>query len=218
MRLATWNMQGASHSTENKWNSGVQNLFSSLKLDICCLQECGAVPASAKLVANNYNNVQGLQYYTWGTDRTNKHILFYLADPNGNRCNLAVVSITAPVGGGIVYPAQQPIWRPALGFKVSNTSFVFSFHAISPNGPDAANMLTAINNAVGNAWVTAGDYNREPSTLVTAFNICPPDKNTYSVTKPTKKLDYCTKNFGNAVTGQVINLILSDHFPVGFVV
>ncbi|HVW14156.1 MAG TPA: endonuclease/exonuclease/phosphatase family protein [Mucilaginibacter sp.] len=220
MKLVTWNMQGSSHSTENKWNTGVMNFFGN-GADICCLQECGAVPASARLINPNYNGVVNLQYYTWGTNRTNKHILFYQSDPNGNRCNLAIVSTTPPVGGGLVMPGVAPVWRPALGFQINPANYVFSLHAISPNGPDAANLLAAINNTVGapgNFWVAAGDYNRAPSTLLTPFTVCPPNNNTYSVTAPTAKLDYCSKNFGVPVTGIVQGLILSDHYPMYFTI
>jgi cytolethal distending toxin subunit B len=218
MKLITWNMQGASHSTENKWNTGIMNFFGN-GADMCCLQECGAVPASARLVNLNYNGVANLRYYTWGTDRTDKHILFYQSDPNGNRCNLAIVSRNPPTGGGIVMPAVAPTWRPALGFQIDATHYVFSLHAISPNGADAANLLNAINAAVGahgNFWIAAGDYNRVPSTLVTPFTVCQPNNNTSSVQNPTVKIDYCAKNFVPVVIGVVQGLILSDHYPVFF--
>ncbi|QEC64810.1 endonuclease/exonuclease/phosphatase family protein [Mucilaginibacter ginsenosidivorans] len=176
MKLVTWNMQGASHSTENKWNAGIMNFFGN-GADICCLQECGAVPASARLINPNFAGVANLHYYTWGTNRTNKHILFYQSDPNGNRCNLAVVSTSPPMGGDVVWPVIAPVWRPALGFQIDANHFIFCQHAISPNGPDAAGLLAAINNAVGapgNYWVAGGDYNREPPALMTPFTICPP--------------------------------------------
>ncbi|WP_175470502.1 endonuclease/exonuclease/phosphatase family protein [Pedobacter hartonius] len=216
MKLITWNMQGASHSTENKWNEGVMNFFGSRSADICCLQECGGVPASAQLVNANYGGIVNLQYYTWGTLRSQKHILFYPADPNGNRCNIAIVAKFAPIGSGLVFPAVAPVWRPALGFQIDATNFVFSFHAISPGGPDAANMLTAINNTVGNNWITAGDYNREPPTLLTPYTICPPNNNTYSSTNPTRAIDYCVNNVNSAITGTVLGLYLSDHFSVEY--
>lgn len=216
MKLITWNMQGASHSTENKWNEGVMNFFGSRNADICCLQECGGVPASAQLVNANFGGIINLQYYTWGTLRSQKHILFYLSDPNGNRCNIAVVAKFAPLGASLVYPAVAPVWRPALGFQIDAVNFAFSFHAISPNGPDAANMLNAINAAVGNNWVTAGDYNREPQTLVTPYTICPPNNNTYSSTNPTRAIDYCVNNSNNVIEGTVLGLYLSDHFSVEY--
>lgn len=209
-------MQGASHSTENKWNTGVMNFFGN-GADMCCLQECGAVPASARLINPNFNGVVNLRYYTWGTNRTNKHILFYPSDPNGNRCNLAMVSTNAPTGGGIVVPAVAPVWRPALGFQIDATHYVFSLHAISPNGPDAANLLNAINATVGapgNFWIAAGDYNRASSDLITPFTICPPNNYTYSALNPYVKIDYCVKNFFPPVTGIVQDLYLSDHLPV----
>jgi cytolethal distending toxin subunit B len=220
MNIVTWNMQGSNHSEENKWNYGVKNILTNVA-DLICLQECGSVPLSAKLIDNNFSGVANLMYFTWGTERKNYHILFYPADPNGNRCNLAVVSHNAPAGGCIVYPLIPPIWRPSLGFQMNDSSFLFSIHAISPNGPDVHNLLQEIENTYGNAnrWVVAGDFNRDPGTLVVpnAIKVCPPNNNTYSVNHPIKKLDYCVKNFGFATQGNVLtNLILSDHYPVAF--
>jgi cytolethal distending toxin subunit B len=213
-------MQGANHSTENKWNVGIMNFFSN-GVDICCLQECGSVPGSAVLINPNFNGVANLNYYTWGTERSNKHILFYQSDPNENRCNLAIVSKTAPIGGNVVWPSVAPIWRPALGFKINANSFVFSLHAISPNGPDASNLLAAINGAFGgvdNFWIAAGDFNRTPDNLVTHFDICPPNSNTYSVSFPNSKYDFCVKNFMPGTTIGVVQelILLSDHYPVEF--
>jgi len=221
MNLATWNMQGASYSTENKWDTGVMNFFST-GAEMCCLQECGGVPASAILVDNNFGGVDDLQYYTWGTERTNKHILFYPSDPNGKRCNLAIVAINnlPPVGGEIVYPSVGPVWRPALGYQIDVNNFIFSMHCISPNGADANGLLNEIDIVTagpGNLWVAAGDFNREPGTMAASpFNICPPNNYTYSVNNPNKMIDYGVKNWGPNILGTVQGLIMSDHYPVFF--
>lgn len=91
MIVGTWNMQGSSHSQENKWNEGVMNMMVQLNVDVFCLQECGSVPASANLIQNNFGGIAGLALYSWGgtTTRPFGYILFYPADLNGNRCNLA---------------------------------------------------------------------------------------------------------------------------------
>jgi cytolethal distending toxin subunit B len=221
MNLVTWNMQGASYTTENKWNTGIMNLLNN-GADICCLQECGGVPDSATLINNNFGGIDDLCYYTWGTLRTNKHILFYPADPNGNRCNLAIVSNTniVPADALLIYPTVGPIWRPALGFQLNANNFVFSMHCISPNGPDANGLLNSINAAVGapgNFWIAAGDFNREPGSLLgLPYNISPPNYNTYSVFDPNKKIDYSVNNQIAGLQGTVLELVMSDHYPVIF--
>ena len=218
MIIANWNMQGASHSTENKWNTGVSNLLSN-GADVVCLQECGAVPDSAQLYQANVGGIAGLDMYTWGTTRTLKYILFYPSDPNGNRCNLAIVSKVAPANpttdGILLYPAAPPVWRPVIGMLVNHIG-VFSIHAISPGGNDAPGLLNSVATYMGgNPWTVSGDYNREPGTMVGAGVICPPDQNTFSVRNPSSKYDYMIKSGGGSVIGQVVtSLILSDHFPV----
>lgn len=222
MNIVNWNMQGASHSTENKWNTGVSNLLSS-GADVCSLQECGGVPASAQLIQANVAGIAGLDMYTWGTQRTLKYILFYPADPNGNRCNLAVVTKSAianpNTNGVLLYPAAAPIWRPVIGMSINGIG-VFSIHAISPGGNDAPGLLNSVAGYMGaNAWTVSGDYNRDPSTMGGTGIVCPPNQNTYSVTNPQSKLDYMIKSGGGAVYGQVItSLILSDHYPVLYTV
>lgn len=217
MIIANWNMQGASHSTENKWNTGVSNLLRTA--DVICLQECGAVPASAQLIFANVNGIAGLDMYTWGTARTLKYILFYPSDPNGNRCNLAVVSniaILNPANDGyLLFPAAAPIWRPVIGLDINGIG-VFTIHAISPGGNDAPGLLNSVAGFMGaNPWTVSGDYNRDPNSLAGTGIVCPPDQNTYSVYNPQSRLDFLIKSGGGAIIGQVINnLILSDHYPV----
>ena len=214
MIIATWNMQGASHSTENKWNSGVLNLLSS-GAQICCLQECGDKPRSAVLRQQNYCGIPGLNLYTWGTERYPKWILFYPADSKGNRCNLAIASNAAPTEGFLVAPAVQPIWRPTIGMTLDGTVF-FTLHAISPGGPDAPALVNAAFGA-GGSVIVAGDYNRAPGTMGGGAQVvCPPNGPTYPSTRPESYYDYVIKNFGDATTGTVLSLQLSDHLPVQF--
>ncbi len=62
MPLGTWNIQGANHVTENKWNAGVRNLMTQRHLTVFCLQECGTMPLSAQALAP----VNGISLYRWG--------------------------------------------------------------------------------------------------------------------------------------------------------
>lgn len=211
MKLVTWNMQGSSASTENKWNTGVYNLMTQLSADVVCLQECGAVPLSANLVAQDPS---GWQMYTWGTTRTRKYILFFPWDTHGNRCNLALVSPYQPQTPLTLLPLNPPQWRPVLGAAI-NGIWCFSLHAISPGGPDAASLIAAVAAAAGGGanWIVAGDYNRAPGTLVVPQTINPPN----GVTHPSSnsQYDYAVGTNTTAVTGQVVNtLVLSDHYPV----
>jgi cytolethal distending toxin subunit B len=216
--IVTWNMQGASHSTENKWNEGARNLLTQLSADWICLQECGAVPTSAQLLTNALSGIPGLELYQWGTTRSHVYIVFMQTDPRGNRCNLAVVSRTQPSAGYVVFPVAGPTWRPAIGVTVGGVAF--SLHAISPGGPDVAGLLAAIQAAVGGVspWVAAGDYNCEPDAVPGgAWNVCSPNVATYSTQHPAARIDYMmVRDDIMPVQGTVQGLIMSDHFPVFF--
>lgn len=219
LSIITWNIQGSSHSFENKWNEGVRNLMTKFEADVACLQECGAVPASAQLLNNAFSGIAGLELYRWGTDRAHLFILFMQTDIRGNRCNLAIVSRTQPAAGLVLYPANQPTWRPAVGAAIGGDA-LFTLHAISPRGPDVGGLLTSIQAAIGNAhqWVAAGDYNRDPATLPVGYwNVCPPNGPTYSTLNRVSTLDYLSvRGDIAAVQGTVLDLVMSDHFPVLF--
>ena len=218
MSFFTWNMQGASHSTENKWNMGVLPMFAQGGADVVCLQECGGVPASAvPVVAPPFALPPGVQLLTWGTLRTRKYILFYPSDPNGNRCNLAVVTRALPTAAALVWPAAGPSWRPALGAQVGGGPYFFSIHAISPGGPDATGLLAAIA-GMGGASCVLGDYNRAPGTfaLPAGWAFCPPNGPTYPATGPVATYDYLTNNAGYVAGGTVQGFYLSDHLAVAY--
>lgn len=230
MSIITWNMQGASHSTENKWNEGVANLLTTYPGSIACLQECGGWPSSAVNIGALTFPLPGgigadvVDIFTWGGTQSRPAyvIFFHNWDQAGNRVNTAVV-VPAGVSPAIenfetsvalVTPANGAVWRPALGVLISG-AWVFSFHAISPGGPDGAGLLATIAPNYG-TWVVGADWNREPNTLTVpaGTNRCPPNTETYPVEPtPNRKLDYCVTS-GAAVTGAVQGLIMSDHYPV----
>jgi len=229
MYIFTWNMQGANYSTEDKWNYGVMGLLNSQDATpVMCLQECGAPPASAKLLDTiNIQLISGfkdtVEVYLWGTTdtRLGYYIFFHKWDTAGNRVNTAILTDSPPenlkTGVQLVSPSGSVAWRPALGVLI-NGEWVFSFHAISPGGPDGADLLTEVATNY-TSWIVGADWNREPANLTVPSGsiICPPDANTYSVKDPKKKYDYCVRSGTTQVTGTVIKTIVtSDHFPVGF--
>src|SRR5690606_6317645 len=63
VRIITWNLQGSSHGTEDKWNRGLLPLMQgSDGADVLCVQECGKVPDSAEQL-EDYGD--GFSLWTW---------------------------------------------------------------------------------------------------------------------------------------------------------
>jgi cytolethal distending toxin subunit B len=224
VRLVTWNMQGAGHSDEIKWQTGVQNMITNMHLDVICLQECGTAPASARLLhdmdvlgPDGYEYLAGL--YQLGTDRSALYLLMFNWDDPGNRCNVAVITRTEPQDCEVVWAKTGAQWRPALGVPVGRR-WVFSLHAISPGGPDVKGILAEVATRTNGApWIVAGDFNRAPGTVVlpAGGSLCEPDGPTYPTPSPDRTLDYCAQSATTPVDGEVVTSIgLSDHFPVGY--
>jgi cytolethal distending toxin subunit B len=230
--LTTWNMQGGNASTEDKWNTGVANMLgrSFLPPDAMCLQEAGAVPASAKLRETKwYRDPDDVRtkvtVYDWGGTQTRggRSIVYHRWDTEGNRVNTAVVTQDRlrQVSVKLVWPNAGPVWRPAVGVRVEG-EWIFSFHGISPGGADAPNALTRVANATGGTmWRVGGDFNREPWTLaghIPAVSVvCDPQLPTHSVLNPQHMYDYFVCGGGPARTGLVIQSIgMSDHRPVQY--
>lgn len=214
--LVTFNMQGANASTDIKWQTCVANLMKQ-EASLLCLQECGAVPASAQVRPGNLAGNANYHLYHWGTDRARKYISYYLWDAGGNRCNLAIVSQSAPTAWLCLQPAGVPAWRPVIGARI-NGIWYFCLHAISPGGADARGLLAAAAGAVGAIpWFTAGDFNREPAPPLPTGNVCLPNTNTYSTTNPRHKYDYAYSS-GTAIPGTVLEITLSDHLPVRYII
>ena len=223
-------MQGASHSTEAKWQTGVLNLLTTKepwRPDVLALQEAGAVPASATFVSHvprpgpPGGAAAVVDLYTYGgtVSRPAYSIVFHNWDVAGHRVNLALVT------GGVVAAADVelawgagPIWRPALGLRMAGGARVFSIHAISPGGVDAIGLLAAAAHTA--PWYVAGDFNREPNTVAVPAggNVCPPSGATYPVApRPVSEYDYCVRGDGGAaVVGTGVGLVMSDHYPVAY--
>lgn len=224
-RVITWNMEGATHSSNSKWVDGVQQLLTKAEADILCLQEAGAAPPSsaayappppAPTWAGGIAPAVAWSFLTWQPGVPLYYVLWVQTDPAGNRVNLAVVTKDLPDEFRYVANAGG---RPAIGVRFG-TEETFTLHAQSGGGADAPTLVTNVNaaTAAGNSWDAAGDYNRQPDEWgaggVPAGNLCPPDKATRW--KSDKELDYMVRS-GAVIEGFVIDtLVLSDHFPVIF--
>lgn len=225
VRLVTWNMEGATHSQESKWTTGVSQLVAPSKIDadVICLQEAGPLPASSNIYVPpppmptwmpGHAPPAGMawSFHTWVAAKVTCYILWLQTDPGANRVNIAVLTTVMPTNFWYVAPGLAG-GRAALGVRRGLGDY-FSLHAFSGGGADAPGLITNIQAAVGagNAFEAAGDYNLEPPWVPPHGNLCPPDKATRW--KSGKKLDYLVHSAA-AQTGTVLdNLVLSDHYPV----
>lgn len=222
-RLITWNMEGGTHDQKSKWHTGVLPLLTKAEADILCLQEAGPLPPIAAPYAPPPPQPGWLaappaalvwSFHTWTPGKTSYYILWAQTGGGGNRVNIAVLTTALPAGFWYA-AAGAANGRPAIGVRMAGQD-MFSLHAKSGGGADAPGLVTNIQAAVGggNAFVAAGDYNREPPWAPPFGNLCPPDKPTRWKSK--KKLDYMVRTAA-AFTGTVIDsLVLSDHYPVIF--
>jgi cytolethal distending toxin subunit B len=243
MQIITWNMQGAGYPNEDKWNIVLSRLLGAANPpDAICLQECGDVPQSAQHnpVGAKVYTINGCQVfvYQWPTsDRfLPRYITFYPWDiSQSSRVNMSVVTSFEPDKNQISLVWSQGVsHRPALGVscptilgKRTPRLWIYSFHAISPKGADAEDMIEAVNifseKDTYKQWLIAGDWNREPATLTGLKDavISPPNQATYSArtVRPISEYDYCVHNrLGSTpVIGNVLaDIALSDHYPVVF--
>lgn len=241
--ISTWNMQGAN---VEKWQHMVKSIMST-GADGLALQECGMQPASAQPLAPviPISNPPGggmpapVTPVRWkvGSGDSYLYILTYnFGATPGSRCNLAIVTAQLPLYWWLVWAPYGAVWRPAVGATLPNGAAVFSMHAISPGGPDAQAVVTAIDSLAGSlppaqrpvAWYVGGDFNREPTAWPGGFSVSPPDQPTYSTKSPQSRYDYVvSSNSANQGTvgpppqgmiGQRLDETApwSDHFAVYF--
>jgi len=219
MAIATWNMQGANHGTENKWNEGIRPLVSQNSLDLICLQEPGAPPPSAQQVpqGNLPFNPDG-EVYEWGTSqRSGLYILFRTVPNAAGRCHLGLVSRSLPINDHNIQ-AQYGNPRPAYGVQFQNRSF-YTVHISSGRSDDQARgEINNVDQNVDGQWVAAGDFNRQPQLMIDGnWTVCPPNGTTHNANDnpPQNRYDYALKSWQGQSQGQVeTGIHLSDHFPV----
>jgi Endonuclease/Exonuclease/phosphatase family len=223
--IVGWNLQGASHSTENKWNTGVANLMVG-GVDIVALQEAGAVPKAARLIQSHAVGTFTVQEYQWGGTRSRPAYWIYWlqTDPNGNRVNLALVTRRR---ADDIFIGTPNVGRPTLGIAYDDDRTIYTtVHALANGGTNADATWDEINTNVpgqvrrfGYERVAVGDWNRDPSTLhpATAVNSYTPGP-TYPSTNPTSRFDYALVNplQGLTMVATLLSIYLSDHIAVQY--
>jgi cytolethal distending toxin subunit B len=227
MRVHTWNMQGASHSTENKWNAGVAAL--AVYSEIIFLQECGAVPRTAIHIGliGNIGPARGrrsLNLYRWAVSRRNLFILHYHWDIGSNRVNTCIITRVQPFAHQIswVDPPFIGGGRCAIGIQ-QGPYWWFCIHALSGGGNDVPGLINGCQAraaASGIPFAVFGDFNRNPRSWgpIAGVTKYPPDSATHNTNQfvPKSRLDYAAGNIPRRVQPGVVEktMILSDHHPV----
>ncbi|WP_327372402.1 proprotein convertase P-domain-containing protein [Streptomyces sp. NBC_01216] len=241
-RPATWNMQGASSSSDSKWTNTVARMAAGgsnyVEHDVIALQESGprtSLPGTVidTGILTDYGSRHTYYLYEvrrWrigtATRGTTVYVTWLDTDPTGNRNNVAFVTHERPTNVTLVSAPQADNrnmgMRPALGIQLADGSRFWSFHA-SSNGDnrsnDAQNMLTEIQRASSpGLWAVLGDFNRRPENLT-----APPGSQIYSSGQGTQQsggeLDYMVSNDQQNMqgwTGRRLNGAGSDHYPVEF--
>lgn len=224
MLIVTWNMQGGNAITENKWNLCVNPLFNAGYSNAVCIQECGALPASAVQAQvfvvpdpSNPGATVNVVCYSW----SGKFVTFYQWDVNGNRCNLAIVTRVLPTQVWLLMGAGAAQWRPVLGVQAGGQQ-IFTIHAISPGGADAPGLIQAVQGLGLASFHVLGDYNAIPSVLTpnlpAGVTVSATTAPTYATTNPTSVYDYDVSSQGHGMLGSnvVTDLVFSDHYPARF--
>jgi cytolethal distending toxin subunit B len=174
-------MRGCDARNDNRWTSTVAAFFQNSQTEIVLLQECGAPPVTAMLnpvedmawlppVPRRPVEVQYGLWYTGSTAGTasERHLYHATWDVGGDRCNLAIVTRSAPIS--LVYipnPLRRGL-RPAIGVcygTAGGPKLIFSIHGLSGSGNDCPRFLhamSALAGYYGMSWVCGGDFNRQP--------------------------------------------------------
>lgn len=179
--VGTWNLQGSSASTENKWNVSVRQLITGDNpVDILMVQEAGSVPASARPTGRMIQpGGTPIQEFVWdlGTRSRPRSVFIYYAniDVGARRVNLAIVSTRQADEVFVVrqMTVASNASRPAIGIRINNDVF-FNIHALARGGGDAAALVTAIHDTFLDRtdlnWLIAGDFNRDPANLLSGLD------------------------------------------------
>ncbi|EAA0700322.1 cytolethal distending toxin subunit B family protein [Salmonella enterica] len=242
-RVATWNLQGASAATENKWNINVRQLISGENaVDILAVQEAGSPPSSAvdtgRVIPSPGIPVREL---TWNLSTNSRpqqvFIYFSPVDAFGGRVNLALVSNQRADEVFVLSPVRQG-GRPLLGIRIGTDAF-FTAHAIAMRNNDAPALVEEVYSFFRDSrdplhqainWMVLGDFNREPAEL--ERNLTVPVRRAAEIFSPgaatqtsQRTLDYAVA--GNSIAFRPVPLqagivygarrtqISSDHYPVG---
>ncbi|SUG29519.1 toxin [Salmonella enterica subsp. arizonae] len=147
-KVATWNLQGSSTRSENKWNVNVRQLVSGAgAVDILMVQEAGRPPASA-VDTGRIINSPGIpvRELTWnlGSNSRPQQVFIYFSqlDVFAGRVNLAIVSHRR-ADEVIVLPPPSTASRPIMGIRIGSDAF-FTIHALANRGVDAPAVVNSV--------------------------------------------------------------------------
>lgn len=224
LRVATFNMQGSSETSNSKYRLHVLPLVRMHH--VVALQEAGVAPFSAQhvarlQVADQFGETHEVNQYLWeaGTSGRPETYQIYLLEVQRLRVRLALVSTglvdvrsVVVIADGITTPSGSITPRSALGLRLRVAGLqeevtVFNFHAISNGGSNSPRMLREVTWHSGARFVLVGDFNRDPrapgpSDPQRGNWISPPgiadlvlaDGPTHPSQGPTSMLDYALVN------------------------
>ncbi len=179
MIIYTWNMQGCTNQGEARWTSQVMTLINGNASalppvsagDVVLLQECGK--PSANVLMNDVQQEMwagvpppagtSTSYGTWNVSTSSREKWVYMFYAYwGQRCNLAIISATAPTRLIVTPNPVNGDLRPMIGALINNVWF-FTLHCISPGGADATAFIPLCAPIAGRlGWFCGGDFNRPP--------------------------------------------------------
>ncbi|EGO7252728.1 cytolethal distending toxin subunit B family protein [Salmonella enterica] len=241
--IVTWNLQGSSAASENKWNTNVRQLVSgSDGADILMVQEAGSLPLTAEQTTRQIQPVGigiPIDEFTWNLGTTRRpdirYIYYSRVDVGANRVNLAIVSRRQADEVFVIRPPTV-VSRPVIGIQIGNDVF-FNAHSLANGGPDSAAIVRSINTFFNQTryrhleWFLGGDLNRSPSRLENDLITEGIDRDVAIVAPSVATqrsggiLDYGVIS-ARAVSASALvaslffqrmrSQLSSDHFPVGF--
>lgn len=184
--VVTWNLQGASASTESKWNVNVRQLLvgpassSRRQVDIMTIQEAGSPPQSAvrepplgNRLENPDNVAAPVEEYSWNLGTRNRPNIYYIyfsrVDQGANRVNLAIVSRQRADSVLLLRASTWTGARPVLGIRLGSDHY-FGIHALANGGSDSGVIVRRVwdyfaQNQNRSQWMISGDFNRSPALL-----------------------------------------------------
>lgn len=179
VRVATFNMQGSSETSNSKYRLHVLPL--ARMHHVVALQEAGVAPFSSRhvarlQVADQFGRTHEINHYLWdaGSSGRPETYQIYLLEVQRLRvrlalvvCGLVDVRSVVVVADGIGSPAGSLTPRSALGLRLRIAGLdeeitVFSFHAISNGGVNSPRMLREVSWHSASRYVLVGDFNRDP--------------------------------------------------------
>lgn len=237
---ATWNMQGATSSTESDWANVIRPLMQTTNpnhsIDLIALQESGSVPSASSLLSDEQ---RAPVRYIDGENEPRPHVSqnqwLIDGDPRGRpayiyhmhtsaQYNVAIVS-TQPADEVIVVESMNAADRPVVGIRIA-TDYFFSLHA-EPTGDsnEAPEIVSRIEFDMGTVleshpeatWMIMGNYNRDPVSLVNSLARAPHNVHrdivdTGGMTRRSGgNFDYAVRGTGGGSQAKIVAFIYAEN-------